>query len=405
MAIPRQRIHLAARPWRRAFAGWRRGELWEGEPLARFERAIADEVGVAEAISVPSGRIALRFLLEALDLEPGSEVICCAFGYPVVPHLVREAGHRLRLVDCELRTMGMDPVALEATISDRTSCVIATHLYGTPCRIREIPSIADAHGAVVLEDCAHSLGARIAGRSTGSVGRAGYFSFETSKIMNTMGGGMITTDDRGLAERLRKIAATQPPNGFPWLSKRLVKTTFEAFVTHPLGFNLVVYPVLRFALGGREEFQSGYAPDTLTVAGKLGRYTSFQAELGLAQLDALAPLAERRRSNARRIVDRLSPRVPFQGTDEPDVVPNPMLLAARFADAPKVARALLARGVDTKRGYMRDCSGLLEEPADLPNATRVDREVLHVPAFYDLSEAEVDRVATALEAVLDELGE
>ena len=68
MAIPRQRIHLPPRSWRRALAGWRRGELWEGEPLARFERAIAGEVGVAEAISVPSGRIALRFLLEALDL-------------------------------------------------------------------------------------------------------------------------------------------------------------------------------------------------------------------------------------------------------------------------------------------------------------------------------------------------
>ena len=405
MAIPRQRIHLAARPWRRAFAGWRRDELWEGEPLARFERAIADEVGVAEAISVPSGRIALRFLLEALDLEPGSEVICCAFGYPVVPHLVREAGHRLRLVDCELRTMGMDPVGLEASISDRTSCVIATHLYGTPCRIREIAGLAEAHGAVVLEDCAHSIGARVGGRSTGSVGRAGYFSFETSKLMNTMGGGMITTDDRELAERLRKISAAQPPNGFPWLSKRLLKTTFEAFVTHPLGFNLVVYPALRLALGGREEFTSGYAPDTLTVAGKLGRYTSFQAELGLAQIGALAPLAERRRKNARRIVDRLSPRVLFQGTDEPDVVPNPMLLAARFANAPKVARALLARGIDTKRGYMRDCSGLLEEPADLPNAARVDREVLHVPAFPDLTEAQIDRVATALEDVLDELGE
>jgi dTDP-4-amino-4,6-dideoxygalactose transaminase len=362
-------------------------ELWDGEPLARFERAIADQVGVAEAISVPSGRIALRFLLEALDLEPGSEVICCAFGYPVVPHLVREAGHRLRLVDCELRTLGMDPEGLEAVISDRTSCVITTHLYGTPCRVREIARLAEAHGAVLLEDCAHSLGARVGDRSTGSVGRAGYFSFETSKILNTMGGGMITTDDRELAERLRKIAAAQPPNGFAWLSKRLLKTTFEALVTHPIGFNLAVYPALRFVLGERDQFTSGYAADTLTVAHKLGRYTSYQAELGLAQLDALAPLAERRRQNARRIVDRLSPRVPFH------------------ADAPKVARALLARGIDTKRGYMRDCSGLLEEPAELPNAARVDREVLHVPSFPALTDAQVDRVATALEAVLDEMGE
>ena len=400
MAIPRQRINLPPRSWRRALAAWRRGELWEGEPLERFERAIAEEVGVAEAISVPSGRIALRFLLEALDLEPGSEVICCAFGYPVVPFLARESGHGLRLVDCELRTLGMDPQGLEAVISDRTSCVIATHLYGTPCRIREIVQIAEARGAVVLEDCAHSLGARIGGRSTGSVGRAGYFSFETSKILNTMGGGMITTDDRELAERLRKISSSQPANGFSWLRGRLLKTSFESFVTHPLGFNLAVYPALRLVLGKREEFSSGYAADMLTVAGKLGRFTSYQAELGLSQLDQLAPRAERRRENARRIVERLGDRIPFQGTDEPDVAPNPMLLAARFSDAPAVAGALLSRGIDTKRGYMRDCSGLLEEPVDFPNAARADRELLHLPAFPELSDAEIDRVAAAVEDVL-----
>ncbi len=401
MAIPRQRINLPPRSWRRALAAWQRGELWEGEPFERFERAIAEEVGVAEAISVPSGRIALRFLLEALDLEPRSEVICCAFGYPVVPYLAREAGYRLRLVDCELRTLGMDPEGLEAVISDRSSCVIATHLYGTPCRIREIVRIAEAHGAVVLEDCAHSLGARISGRSTGSVGRAGYFSFETSKLLNTMGGGMITTDDRELTERLRKIASAQPKNGFAWLGRRLLKTSFEALATHPLGFNLAVYPALRLVLSQREEFASGYAPDTLTVAGKLGRYTSYQAELGLAQLDQLAPRAELRREKARRIVERLGDRVPFQGTDEPDVVPNPMLLAARFPDAPATASALLARGVDTKRGYMRDCSALLEEPVEFPNAALADRELLHLPAYPELSDAAIDRVASAVEGVLE----
>jgi perosamine synthetase len=401
MAIPRQRIHLPPRSGRRALAAWWRGELWEGEALARFERAIADEVGVAEGISVPSGRIALRFLLEALDLEPGSEVICCAFGYPVVPFLVRERGHALRLVDCEPRTLGMDPEALEAVISERTSCVIATHLYGTPCRIRDIARIADAHGAVLLEDCAHSLGARVGERSTGAVGKAGYFSFETSKILNTMGGGMITTDDPELAERIRKIGAMQPVQGFTWLRRRLMRTVFEAAATHPVPFNLAVYPALRLALAKRDEFTSGYADDALTVAHKLGRYTSYQAELGLSQLHMLRPLAERRRANAKLIIDRLGDRVPFQGTDEPDVQPNPMLLAGCFDDAPGMARALLARGVDTKRGYMRDCSGLLAQEARFEVASRVDRDLLHIPAFPALTPSQLDHVASAVEDALD----
>jgi hypothetical protein len=80
-------------------------------------------------------------------------------------------------------------------------------------------------------------------------------------------------------------------------------------------------------------------------------------------------LAERRRRSAQRLIDHLGHRVRFQHPDAADVVPNPMLVAALFDDMPAVARALLARGVDTKRDYMRDCSALLEAPASFPNAS------------------------------------
>lgn len=404
MAIARQRIHLPPRAWRGALDAWRRGELWEGEALERFERSFAEAVGTEEAVAVASGRAGLIFLLQALDLEPGAEVICSAFGYPVVPHLVRELGYQLRLVDCEPRTLGIDPEALAAAIGDRTRAVIATHLYGVPCRIREIVRIAESRGVVVIEDCAHSLGASVGGRPTASMGRAGYFSFETSKIVNTMGGGMIATSDRELAERLRKLAAAQSPNGLAWLGKRLLKTSFEAIATHPLVFSVAVYPALRLALGRQERFASGYAADALSVAGRLGRYTSYQAELGLPQLDGMEALAERRRRNAQRLIDHLGHRVRFQHPDAADVVPNPMLVAALFDDMPAVARALLARGVDTKRDYMRDCSALLEAPASFPNASRAEREVLHLPAHPELSDSELDRVASAVEQVLDSAG-
>ena len=127
--------------------------------------------------------------------------MCSAFGYPVVPHLVRERGFALRLADCEPRTLGMDPTALAEALSPRTRAVIATHLYGVPCRIRELAALCAERGVALVEDCAHSLGASVGGRATGSLGRAGYFSFETSKIVNTLGGGMVTTSDADLARQ------------------------------------------------------------------------------------------------------------------------------------------------------------------------------------------------------------
>ncbi|MBW2236688.1 MAG: aminotransferase class I/II-fold pyridoxal phosphate-dependent enzyme [Deltaproteobacteria bacterium] len=399
MAIARQRIHLPPRAWRRALAAWRGGRLWEGEATARFEAAFAAAVGVEHAVAIPSGRAGLLFLLEALELEPGSEVICCAFGYPVVPYLVRERGFDLRLVDCEPRTLGMDPAALAEALSDRTKAVIATHLYGVPCRIRELSELCEARGVTLIEDCAHSLGASVGGRPTGSIGRAGYFSFETSKIVNTMGGGMLTTDDAELAERLRKCASSEPPHGTAWLRKRLTKTSFETLVTHPWVFNLAVYPALRLA-SSKDRFASGYAPDALTTAGRLGRYSAYQAELGLAQLGDVERRAEARRRNVHRLRERLRGQVPFQEPDAPDVVPNPMLSAALFEDMPRVARELLARGIDTKRDYMRDCSALLDQPGHFPVAVRADRQVLHLPAHPELSEQDMDRIAAAVADVL-----
>jgi perosamine synthetase len=400
MAIARQRIHLPPGAWRRAIAAWSASRLWEGEASARFEAAFAESVGVEHAVAIPSGRAGLLFLMDALGLEPGAEVICCAFGYPVVPYLVRERGLALRLVDCEPGTLGMDPGALAETLSERTRAVIATHLYGVPCRIRELVELCAARDVVLIEDCAHSLGASVGGRPTGSIGRVGYFSFETSKLVNTMGGGMLTTGDAALAERLRKRASAEPPKNMAWLRKRLTRTTFEALATHPRVFDPLVYPALRLARS-RERFASGYAPDALTTTGRLGRYTAYQAELGLAQLGDLEARAEARRRNWRRLRDSLRGRVVFQEPDAPDVVPNPMLSAAFFEDMPRVARELLTRGIDTKHGYMRDCSALLDAPAHFPVAARAERQVLHLPVQPELGERDMDRIAAALAELAD----
>jgi dTDP-4-amino-4,6-dideoxygalactose transaminase len=347
MAIARQRIHVPRGGWLRAMSGTITGTLWEGDEVDRLERAFADFIGAPESVAVPSGRAGLSFIFSALGLEPGAEVICSAFGYPVVPHLAKSLGFELRL---------------SAAITDRTRVVIATHLYGVPCQIREIAEIAEAHGATLIEDCAHCFGASVDGRRAGAWGSFGYFSFETSKPINTMGGGMVTIADPEIARRVREVARSEPNKNLSWLSKRLFKTTFEATVTNPLVFNLGVYPALRLLEGKGEEgerFASGYQRDEVTMQGRLGRFTNYQANLGL-----------------RQMIPKMT----------------------------RVARELLKRGVDTKHHYMRDCSGLLDGEVSFPNAERAEREVLHLPAYPELSDGQIDRVAGAVEQSLATLG-
>ncbi|MCP4903193.1 MAG: aminotransferase class I/II-fold pyridoxal phosphate-dependent enzyme [bacterium] len=405
MAVARQRIHLPPAAWRRALSTLVTGKMWEGDAIAQFEKAFADFIGAPEAVVVPSGRAGLCFTLEALELEKGADVICASFAYPVVPHLAHRLGHSVRFAEIEMDTLGMDPEALAATITDQTKVVIATHLYGVPCRIREIAEIAKAHGAILIEDCAHCFGASVGGTSAGSFGDFGYFSFETSKPVNTMGGGIVTVKDPELAQRMRKIARKQNPNGFKWLARRLLKTSFEATVTNPLIFNLGVYPALRLTSKkeeAAERFASGYQRDETTLQHRMGRYTNYQATLGLKQMASVAPMVERRIANAERLMDRLEGKVRFQRSNDPDVRSNYMLVTTLMPNMLEVSRRLLAVGVDSKHTYMRDCTGIGDIGGDFPNAIAAEQQVLHLPAYPELSLETIDGMAEKVAKVVAE---
>jgi dTDP-4-amino-4,6-dideoxygalactose transaminase len=125
----------------------------------------------------------------------------------------------------------------------------------------------------------------VGGQRVGSFGDAGCFSFETSKVINTMGGGVVTLADAEVGKRLRETDAKEASNGMKWLLRRLSKTTFEAAVTHPVLFNLGVYQALRLASSKSDDddrFASGYQGDEVSLKGKMGRFTNYQAGLGAA---------------------------------------------------------------------------------------------------------------------------
>jgi len=407
MAIARQRIHLPPAAWRSALVSLLRGDMADGPAIAEFEQAFAASIGVPDAVAVASGRAGLRFLFDGLNLEPGAEVICSAFGYPVIPFLVKQLGYDLKFVDCEMHTLGMDPAALKEVISERTAAVVVTHLYGVPCRADEIAEITRAHGALLIEDCAHCFGASVGGVKAGAIGDAAYFSFETSKVINTMGGGMVTMRDPALGERVRKAIAAEQPKGAGWLLKRLLTTTFEATVTHPLVFNLGVYQALRWAPRGeadQDRFASGYHGDEVSLAGKMGRYTNYQARLGLQQMQQAEARDAVRTANAERLIGQLRDRLQFQEPASSEVKANYMLVSSLMPKMQEVCYQLLRAGIDTKHHYMRDCSGMFESGGNFPNAARAEREVLHLPAHPELSTDQIDRAAAKIAAVVDAMG-
>ncbi|MGW7557139.1 DegT/DnrJ/EryC1/StrS family aminotransferase, partial [Streptomyces rimosus] len=157
----------------------------------RFERSFAGTVGSKHAISVTSGTVALELAIRMLDLEPGDEVIATPQTYQATVQPLLDYDVRVRFCDIDPDTLNIDASAVEALITPRTKALLLVHYGGCPAEMDAIMALARRHGFLVLEDCAHALGARYRGRAPGSLADIATFSFQNAKNITTLGeGGM-----------------------------------------------------------------------------------------------------------------------------------------------------------------------------------------------------------------------
>lgn len=189
----------------------RSGWLTSGPKVKRLEAAFAHYVGAEHAIAVNSCTAALHLALAALGVGVGDDVIVPTLTFCSTANVVIHLGARPRLVDVG-RDFGIDPGAVEAAIRGaraerrRVKAVVPVHFAGQPCDLRAVQSIAQREGVFVVEDAAHAAGAEYHGRRIGTFGAATAFSFYTIKNMTTGEGGMVTTNDAGLAARVRRLS-------------------------------------------------------------------------------------------------------------------------------------------------------------------------------------------------------
>ncbi len=174
-----------------------------GKYIGAFEKSFAAFCGVKHAIATNNGTTALHLALVCLDLQPGDEVIIPTVTYIATANAVHYCGATPVLVDCLADSMNIDAAAIEGRITPKTRGIIAVHLYGQPADMEAINAIAERHGLWVVEDAAEAHGAEVGSRRVGSLGTCATFSFFGNKIVTTGEGGMVTTDDDALADKLR----------------------------------------------------------------------------------------------------------------------------------------------------------------------------------------------------------
>lgn len=183
-----------------------------GPHIEAFEREFCEVVGASYAVEVSSGTAAIHLGLICLGVSPGDEVFVSTLTFAASVNPIIYQGARPVFIDSERKSWNMDPNRLAEALRSRamknrlSRAVIVVHLYGQSADMDAIKELCDQYGVAILEDAAEALGSTYKGRSPGTFGRCGAFSFNGNKIITTSGGGMLVSDDGKLIERARKLS-------------------------------------------------------------------------------------------------------------------------------------------------------------------------------------------------------
>jgi perosamine synthetase len=329
-----------------------------GEFVSRFEEKFSAYCGCRHGVAVSNGTTALHLALVALGIGPGDEVIVPTLTFIATANAVHYTGATPVFVDSDPRTWSMDPEDVLSRITPRTRAIIPVHLYGFPVDMDPILSAAKERGIDVIEDAAEAHGARCRGRVVGSLGRMGCFSFYGNKIVTTGEGGMVVTNDASLAERLRSLR----DHG---MSK-------DRRYWHPeVGFNY--------------------------------RLTNLQAAVGVAQVEKIGKILDRKRKIAR-LYDELLSGVggitlpPKTSWAEEVCWLYSILVEPPFRlDRDSLMAALALRGIETRPFFWP----LHEQPPyrstdPFPVAESLARKGMNLPSGAGLAEKDVVAVAEAI---------
>ena len=201
---------------------------WTGEECHLFEEEFAEFSNSDYAIALANGSVALELALKALDIGKGDDVIVTSRTFIASVSSIVNVGATPIFADVSMHSQNIVPETIRPVITKKTKGIICVHLAGWPCDMDEIMNIANEHNLYVIEDCAQAHGAKYKGKSVGSIGHIGCWSFCQDKIMTTGGeGGMVTTNDKSLWEKMwafkdhgksyESVYQKEHPEGFRWL--------------------------------------------------------------------------------------------------------------------------------------------------------------------------------------------
>lgn len=337
----------------------------DGQFHQEFERRLKEYLGVKHLNLFVNGTIALLVALQALRINSG-EVITTPFTFPATPHVLYWNGIKPVFCDIDEKTFNIDPAKLEQLISPDTKGILAVHVYGTPCDVEAIQSIADRHGLYVIYDAAHAFGVQIGARSILEYGNISALSFHATKLFTSIEGGALITKSERQRGRIQFLR--------------------------------------NFGIAGEE---------TVIGPGINGKMNEFQASFGLLQLEMVGQEIEDRRRLAELYRERLKPIAGITFLeDTPGIRRNyayfPILVDAKAYGLGRDELCELLRkcNISPRKYFYPLCSEYpcysalpSARPENLPVAGRVARQVLCLPLYGALDHKVVEIICEIIKEV------
>ena len=343
----------------------RSGMLAQGSEVESLENEFAEYVGVDHAVAVANGTVALDLILKAYKITRGDEVITTPFSFIATSNSILYQGARPIFADIDPNTYTIDPEKVLELVTPRTKAIIAVHLYGHPAEIKPLRDIAEDHGLVLIEDAAQAHGAMYKGTRTGSLGDSAAFSFYATKNMTCGEGGMVTTNDRRIAEKIKLLRNHGQQSKYFHVE---------------LGYNL--------------------------------RMTNIQAAIARVQLKKLDTMNEARRRNAalltRFLASIKSIKLPEESPWAFHVYHQYVIRVKPPFSRDKLKEFLELKGIQTAVHYPMVIPDQplykklgIKCPKECPEARKAASEVLSLPVHPSLSNEDIKYIADSLFTLFD----
>ena len=349
-------------------SGW----VSQGPKVKEFENKIADYLGVRYAIAVTNCTSALHLSLLSIGIQEGDEVLVGDYTFPATGHAVLYCRAKPVFVDINPKTFNINPDSIEKKITKKTKAIIPVHTFGQPAEMDAIMKVAGDYNLKVIEDAACAFGAEYKNKYAGTIGDIGCFSFHARKGITTGEGGMVATNDKNLADKIRSLSVFGMASA--WDREKSDRFIIPEFVE--LGYN--------------------YKMSDITAA------------VGVAQLRKLDKIIERKRELAKywneklREIEFIEP--PYVSENVKHIYQSYVALVDKDINRNKLIGTLMKIGIQTQIGtYASHIQPVYHSTDKCPNSLDIFNRSLALPMYYMLKEEDIDMAASHLKKALEEL--